>query len=73
MKPNSKIVEFPGYGYGALEYPKAVRHDCGDNFVMSTDGKIYNCHPQQNGLWPIRFEIKPYDSNYEFVKFLFDN
>jgi hypothetical protein len=63
----SSIHPYPNYIEGAMKDPKTYVAHQGDNFVMGSDGKIYNCHPRINGLWPIRFEIKSYDSNYTFV------
>jgi predicted 2-oxoglutarate/Fe(II)-dependent dioxygenase YbiX len=71
---NSKIIQpYAGYYEGGLEYPKAIRYHDGDNFVMHTDGRIFNCHPRINGIWPIRFQIKEYDGNFQFVKELFSS
>lgn len=50
--------EQPTYMYGAICFPKAVKKLNGDNYVMHTDGTIYNCHPDVQGWYPIRFDCE---------------
>ncbi len=65
------IKPYPDYYMGALKFPKAVVHHAGDNFVVHTDGRIFNCHPYTGGVWPIRFEVMKHDENFQAVTDLF--
>jgi hypothetical protein len=60
---HAKIIKYPGYPLGALEFPNSVRYVDGKTFVRA-DGVIYHTTARINGMYPIRHVVEPSHPEY---------
>lgn len=62
MEP--EFIQYTGYPLGGLINIPAtsVKHDKDRNdWYVKHANRVYNCHPKEGAVWPVRFEVQGHD------------